>query len=87
MKGLLLAAIAGATLLFVAPSVSEARPWRYYGWGPRPYYRSYYRPYYRPYRVYPYAAVPYRAYRPIYRPYVYGPGYYYGGPGVSVEVW
>lgn len=76
MKTALLALVAGAMLLFAIPAQSEARPWRYYGWGPRPYYRAYY----RPVRVYP---APYR----VYRPYVYGPDVYYNGPGVSVGVW
>jgi hypothetical protein len=78
MKGILLGLIAAATLLFAFPAQTEARPWRY-GWGPAPY-----RAYYRPYR--PYA---YRVDRPLYRPYAYepGPGVYYRGPGVWVDVY
>lgn len=67
---------------------TKAHAWRNWGGGP---YRSYY---YGPPRAYygGYYARPYRSYYygppRVYAPYTayYGPGYYYGGPGVSIGV-
>jgi hypothetical protein len=73
MRQVLLGLIAAAMLLVFSANQSEARPWRYYGygWGPRPAARAYY-----------YGPPVYR--QSVYRPYYYGPGVYYNGPGVIV---
>jgi hypothetical protein len=93
-RTLLIGSVVASTLLFVAPSTSEARGWarsvpsaRYFGYS-RPSYRSYTVPNYRPYyRAYPYG---YRNAYPglgLYStwpgPYTYGYSYYGGGLGLG----
>lgn len=78
-----LATISAAGL--VAPSQAEARRWwrrpysSYYYGPPRSYYYGFYN---RPYGTF-YSP---RAYRPYYYGRYYGPGYYYGRPGISIGV-
>jgi len=86
---LLLLLVLGAWMC--ASQTASARPYGWYGYGPRPYYRAYYGPrpiypgpYFRPYPVY-YPRVVVGAYPPVapyyfgapYGPY-FGPYAYYG---------